>query len=461
MSSDPTFNFKLRSGTTIAGRYELSRLLGRGGMGEVWAAKHVALEANHAIKFMEPSLLAEHDAETVVDRFEDEAKATSAISRLSRHVVAVSDYGKHDGIPYLVMEHLEGESLEALMVREKVFAPSRVVAILEQVCRGVTQAHKANLIHRDLKPGNVFVCKDETGELLVKVLDFGLVRSVAEGNKRLTQRGIAVGTPNYMSPEQARAHHHMDQQCDIWSMAVLAYEMLTGKSPWVGETMQDVLVAVCRSEFLPPSQVKPDLGAFFDDLFERAFQRKAENRFPSAEAFIAALRESALRFERRPVTVDVDHPPDSAYTSSDSLTVPKRGGWKLPALAVFALLLTGGIGITLKLLTRDEEPRHAAAATLSATTAPTARATIPAPEPQGTAQTASSAPAASASATAKAVIPSSAAGSGRSTTGPAPVMTTAPVPDKPAPAPPATAEPPHVAPPPTPTRGPVDQSKIL
>lgn len=354
MSSNPNpnFNFKLRAGTTIAGRYELGGLIGRGGMGEVWAAKHLALEAKHAIKFMEPSLLSEHDADTILDRFEEEARATSAISRLSRHVVSVSDYGKHEGIPYLVMEHLEGESLEAHMVRAKTLAPERVLEILEQICLGVTQAHKVNLIHRDLKPGNVFICKDERGGLLVKVLDFGLVRSTTEGDKRLTRRGIAVGTPNYMSPEQARAHPSMDAQCDLWSMAVLAYEMLTGKSPWVGDTMQDVLVAVCRSEFSNVSAVKPELGTRFDAFFERAFQRKAVNRFPSGEALVDAFREAARSKEpapsvQIPVLAHVDPvvtrstPPestDSSINSSDSvaLAVPKK---KKPLIALGALLV--------------------------------------------------------------------------------------------------------------------------
>ena len=455
MASNPSFNFKLRSGITVAGRYELGRLLGRGGMGEVWAATHVALDAKHAIKFMEPSLLAEHDADTVLDRFEEEARATSAISRLSRHVVSVSDYGKHDGIPYLVMEHLDGESLEAHMVREKCFPPARVAQILEQICLGVAQAHKAKLIHRDLKPANVFICKDEVGGLLVKVLDFGLVRSTSQGDKRLTKRGIAVGTPNYMSPEQARAHPNMDEQCDYWSMAVLAYEMLTSKSPWVGETMQDVLVAVCRSEFLPVSEVKPELGKHFDAFFARAFQRKAENRFPTGDALTAAFRNSVAAAAEAPVPIAVASSPPPVFTSTDSLlAVPKRSNKKLAFIAILALALISGIALTLHFRKGDEGPMRN-----GAVSAGPLSTQVSVPPPDSIAPPTPSV-ASSASASSRANIPPVANGGKPMPT--TPVVAAPSVPEKPV-SPPPVVDPPRVPPTPTPavTRGPVDQSKIL
>ena len=161
----------LESGTLIAERYKLTCRIGKGGMGEVWSARHVHLGVTHAIKFIAVTLLAAGEVERTLARFEGEARATSALSRASRHIVFVSDYGVHDGIPYLVMEHLEGEPLDALLTREQRLSPQRTLDILEQICRALTQAHKANLIHRDLKPANIFIGKDETGELLVKVLD--------------------------------------------------------------------------------------------------------------------------------------------------------------------------------------------------------------------------------------------------------------------------------------------------
>ena len=277
-------------GAIVAGRYRLERLLGRGGMGEVWVARHASLDTPYAIKFLDRSLLDDDDRETILKRFSDEAKASSTLSKQSRHIVSVHDYGEQGGIPFLVMELLVGESLDQRIETRGPMTPEETLAVLTQVARALGVAHKAKLIHRDLKPGNVFLCKDEDGELLVKVLDFGLVRSMQQGDKNITQKGIAVGTPTYMSPEQARALPTMDHQCDVWSMAVLSYAMLTGKTPWPGETMQDVLVNVCRSEYVPLSVAKPELGDAFDPFYARAFQRKAEHRYVDAEQMVDAFR---------------------------------------------------------------------------------------------------------------------------------------------------------------------------
>ncbi len=277
-------------GAIVAGRYRLERLLGRGGMGEVWSARHASLDTPYAIKFLDRSLLHDDDRDTILKRFSDEAKASSTLSKQSRHIVSVHDYGEHGGVPFLVMELLVGESVDQRLETRGPMTPEDALAVLTQVSRALGVAHKAKLIHRDLKPGNVFLCKDEDGELLVKVLDFGLVRSIQQGDKNITQKGIAVGTPTYMSPEQARALPTMDHQCDVWSMAVLSYAMLTGKTPWPGETMQDVLVNVCRSEYVPLSVAKPELGAPFDPFYARAFQRKAEHRYVDAEQMVDAFR---------------------------------------------------------------------------------------------------------------------------------------------------------------------------
>lgn len=284
--------FEIDVGAIVAGRYRLERLLGRGGMGEVWVAHHSTLDTPYAIKFLDRSLLDDIDRDTILKRFLDEAKASSQLSKQSRHIVSVHDYGEQGGVPYIVMEMLDGMSLDH-RVESGPMTPAEALAILDQVCRALTQAHKAKLIHRDLKPGNVFLCRDEEGKLLVKVLDFGLVRSMQPGDKNVTQKGIAVGTPTYMSPEQARASANMDHQCDVWSMAVLSYAMLAGKTPWPGETMQEVLVNVCRSEYIPMSVAKPELGTMFDPFYEKAFQRQVKDRFRDAEDLVRAFRSAA------------------------------------------------------------------------------------------------------------------------------------------------------------------------
>lgn len=346
-STRPQETFEIDVGATVAGRYRLERLLGRGGMGEVWVAHHSTLDTPYAIKFLDRSLLDDIDRDTILKRFLDEAKAASQLSKQSRHIVSVHDYGEQGGVPYIVMEMLDGVSLDQ-RVEQGPTGLGEAVAILEQVCRALTQAHKAKLIHRDLKPGNVFLCRDEEGKLLVKVLDFGLVRSIQPGDKNVTQKGIAVGTPTYMSPEQARAAANMDHQCDVWSMAVLSYAMIAGKTPWPGDTMQEVLINVCRSEYIPMSVAKPEIGTAFDDFYKKAFQRQARDRFPDAEALVRAFRIAVAAAEgtEAPASgVLVPLPSEQPTKEMTASAIPgvgeSRGRGRVVAGAALLVLLVG------------------------------------------------------------------------------------------------------------------------
>jgi len=345
-STRPQERFEIDVGAVVAGRYRLERLLGRGGMGEVWVAHHSTLDTPYAIKFLDRSLLDDVDRDTILKRFLDEAKAASQLSKQSRHIVSVHDYGEQGGVPYIVMEMLDGMPLDH-RVEAGPMPPAEALAILEQVCRALTQAHKAKLIHRDLKPGNVFLCRDEEGKLLVKVLDFGLVRSMQPGDKNVTQKGIAVGTPTYMSPEQARAAANMDHQCDVWSMAVLSYAMLAGKTPWPGDTMQEVLINVCRSEYIPMSVAKPELGARLDAFYERAFQRQAKDRYRDAEDLVRAFRAAAIAEAEAPasgvapVAIREVVPTKDVSISGIPGVAESRGRGRMAALAVLVVLLFG------------------------------------------------------------------------------------------------------------------------
>lgn len=341
--------FVAAPGTVVAGRYRLEKLLGKGGMGEVWLAKHTELDTPFAVKFLEKSLLQDDDRETTLQRFRDEAKITSSLAKRTRHIVAVTDYGDIAGLPFLVMEVLEGRSLEDV-VTTKALAPEDALVLLRQVARGLAPAHEAGLIHRDLKPANIFLCKDEDGAPLAKVLDFGLVRPVVSYDRKATQKGIAVGTPSYMSPEQARASADIDHRADVWSLGVVAYAMLTGKEPWPGDTAQEVLVNVCRSEYVPASTVSPTLGTRFDPLFERAFRRHADDRFQSAEAFVEAFGRAC---SESPADVPGSRSGDDAPAGETARLVaalpgtsrsrgPMLGGLVLAALLLTAFVATFG-----------------------------------------------------------------------------------------------------------------------
>jgi serine/threonine-protein kinase len=221
-------------------------------------------------------------------------------------VVQVHDYGVEDGTPYLVMELLEGEDLGARLKRLGRLPLPDAAALALQVAQALRSAHEAGIIHRDLKPANIFL-ERHPGEEVVKVLDFGLAK--APKSRTLgdaTKTGTLLGTPHYMSPEQARGMKELDHRTDLWSLAVILFRVITGRLPFLGDEIAAVLVAICADPIPVPSQVAPDLGPEVDRFFERALAREPGQRFQSAqelaEAFAAvaagpgARRSSAASF---------------------------------------------------------------------------------------------------------------------------------------------------------------------
>jgi serine/threonine-protein kinase len=270
-------------GARIAGKYELVRLLGKGAMGEVWLAKHESLGGDFAIKLVRPS--DDIEDETAAGRFQLEAQVSAKLSRKTRHIVSVSDHGEEDGIAYIVMEVLEGESLEARLLRAGSLGTAEVIAIVMQITRALTIAHAEGIFHRDLKPANVFLTKDEDGRLLVKLLDFGIARTVKPMRTRspfATAKDMVLGTPSYMSPEQARGLDTLDYRCDLWALCVCAYEALAGTIPWEGESVEDIFLSICTFRFVPVHARRPELPAQLGAIFARAFAAKLEDRFAQA-----------------------------------------------------------------------------------------------------------------------------------------------------------------------------------
>ncbi len=296
-------------GHVIAGKYELVRLLGRGAMGEVWLTTHRSLGGEFAIKLMERTAEADADAEST-GRFQLEAQIAAKLSRKTRHIVSVSDHGEEDGVAYLVMELLEGESLEKRIARGPL--PLEDVAlIVAQIARALSLAHDEGIFHRDLKPANVWLGEDEDGRLLVKLLDFGIARSLKPFRARTpfsTNKDAVLGTPSYMSPEQARGLEPLDSRCDLWALAVVTYEALTGQLPFDGETVEDIFLSICTFRRTPIQTWLPDLPPSYDGFFERAFAREIGARFQGAN-------DLALTFEQ----LLVDSPEESAKPLSSSV----------------------------------------------------------------------------------------------------------------------------------------------
>ena len=283
----------LVAGTIVANKYELVRKIGTGAMGEVWAARHKSLDEEVAIKLVMRGVDHE-DGTSAESRFLLEARVAAALSRKTRHIVAVTDHGEDGALGYLVMELLSGESLDQRLLRTGPLPLEKVAPMITQIARGLSIAHGEGVVHRDLKPSNVFVTIDEEGNAVAKVLDFGIAK--LRRNQRMathsTQRGFLLGTPAYMSPEQARGKQ-LDHRADVWALSVIAYHMLTGEFPFDGASGGDLLARLVRVEPVPILERCPNLPQIVGDFFARAFAKRIEDRFQSAIALAGAFEQLA------------------------------------------------------------------------------------------------------------------------------------------------------------------------
>jgi serine/threonine-protein kinase len=274
---------RVRAGTVLAGRYRLLKLLGEGSMGAVWRAEHLSLRAPVAVKVLDESI-AKHSV--ALARFMREAQAAAALSSL--HIVQIHDFGVEDDAPFIAMELLAGETLGERIAREGKLSPQETATWLTHVARGIGKAHQAGVIHRDLKPDNIFLVLEDEQEY-AKVLDFGVAKA-GEGvfAATLTSAGKLLGTPGYMSAEQAGGDP-VDFRTDIWSMAVIAFECLTGNLPFVGDNLPDLLFAIHDGPIPVPSRVaRVPMG--FDEWFQRGVARNRDQRFQSIKQAAAELR---------------------------------------------------------------------------------------------------------------------------------------------------------------------------
>lgn len=270
---------------------KLVRPLGEGGMGAVWVADHLALRTQVVVKFIASGLKSSKEAH---DRFSREAAAASQVK--SPHVVQTFDHGiTADGVPYIVMELLDGRDLGQYLDQEGKISPELVVEIVGQLGRALDRAHEKGIIHRDIKPGNIYLCDaGRDGDFFVKLLDFGIAKGVEMGGiaNRVdsgTKTGSMIGSPFYMSPEQILGSKDIDHRSDLWSVGVLAYEMLTGRKPFDAETMGGLAIRI-HSEPLPlPSVTNPELPPELDAWFAKACSRDVSLRFDNAKSLTEEL----------------------------------------------------------------------------------------------------------------------------------------------------------------------------
>lgn len=277
----------LQPGMIVGGKYRLVERIGEGGMGFVWRAEHAALGRPFAIKFVLSNQSAEAES-----RFFREAKIAAQIRH--RHVVAITDFGtSEEGAPYLVMELLDGESLLDRISRPPAISVPELVELAAGALSGLEAVHAAGIVHRDIKPGNVFLVH-EGDDVVAKILDFGTSR-VTEGAPTLvgaetiTMTGVVVGTPYYMSDEQVRGRKDVDGRSDLYSIGVILYEALTGRLPFEAESLHALMVAIATEEPVPIDQLRPDLPTGLAAVVTRAMARSREDRFQTARELRRAL----------------------------------------------------------------------------------------------------------------------------------------------------------------------------
>jgi serine/threonine-protein kinase len=266
--------------------------LGAGAMGEVFLAEHRFLKRPCAIKLIRPERAGDAN---LLSRFEREVQATARLSH--PNTVEIYDYGRtEDGTFYYVMEYLDGLSLDELVARHGRVPAARAIPILRQLCGALREAHGAGLIHRDIKPSNVILCRHGGQHDVVKLLDFGLVRSLdaaESGSRKLTSEGLILGTPDFMSPEQANGVRNLDGRSDLYSLGALAYFLLTGRPPFLGATVLETLMAHVQRTPDPPTRRFPDVPADLEAVVLRCLAKDLGQRFPDAASLGRALDHCA------------------------------------------------------------------------------------------------------------------------------------------------------------------------
>jgi serine/threonine protein kinase len=433
----------VQPGEVIAGKYRVERKLGAGAMGVVVSATHLKLEQRVAIKLMLDAPRARPD---LVARFVREGRASAKIK--GEHVARVLDVGELDGgTPYIVMEYLEGVDLAALLKREGAMEPSRAVGYVLEACEAVGEAHSLGIVHRDLKPANLFLATLPGGARLVKVLDFGVSKAggdLAASGLGLTSAEAMLGSPLYTSPEQLRSSRDADARSDLWSLGVILYELLAGRTPFRGDIITELLIDIMTNR--PPPIGRAGVPPELEAAVLRCLRRPPEERFADVAEFAAALapfgppgaeemaervacvlygaerprsvppRSAGSPRSARPVTTSAG-PTSRSIGATAHSGAPGPGpepGWRGPVtLVAFAGALVGLVAIATIALLRPAAPRATAIAPLDAPSARATNASPPAaPPPDPAAPTPAPDPTVQPASAPAAVAPASAIGAG-------------------------------------------------
>lgn len=358
------------AGQKISDNIQLVRLLGEGGMGSVWVADHLTLHTQVAVKFMSSALAKDHAAAT---RFTREATAAAQIK--SPHVVQIFDHGiTPEGIPYIVMELMEGQDLGKRIETLGALGVEETAKVIAQTCKALAKAHNNGIVHRDIKPDNIFLVSTED-DIFVKVLDFGIAKQTGgDTGFGMTSTGMMVGTPYYMSPEQLVNAKAVDHRSDLWSLAVVAYHCLTGAVPFDSETFAGLVITIDKGAFTPPSSIRGQVPTVVDAWFAKALSKEPTERFASAKEMADTFILAAGAHAARPM--DMDSVPDgvdgAAWLGAQHVAVKqptfagaaistheakrKSFGGLIAGIGVVALLAAIGIVLVVAKVGRKQAP---------------------------------------------------------------------------------------------------------
>ncbi|QQR90516.1 MAG: serine/threonine protein kinase [Myxococcales bacterium] len=336
-------------GKVLAGSYRVDAHVADGGIGRVYRGTHLRLGHTVAIKVLNAEY---RDTEDAQKRFEREARLAAELNH--PHIIKVFDFDRlDDGRYFIALEWLEGHCLREL-IEETLLPEQRTLELLEQIASAVDYAHERGVIHRDLKPDNVFVIQGAAGRDFVKVLDFGLAKNTESKHSLATQTGSVLGTPAYMAPEQAEGSKHIGPEADRYAFAAIALELFTGELPYEVDSPSRMLVAILTKEPRLPSELGYE-NRSLDHAFERALSRSVHRRFSSCIAFVAALREILSAASKYPSSTD----PKSVFGTAPtvSLHTPRLKSYRLGILLIVIAVSLLGVGIYAA--TRSQVPKAA------------------------------------------------------------------------------------------------------
>ena len=364
-------------GEMLAGKYRVERVLGRGGMGVVIAARNVELDQRVAIKCIHASLAKDGIA---VERFLREGRA--AVQLRSEHVAKVLDVGRlQDGVPFLVLEYLEGQDLGERLSERGALPAGDAARYLVEACEAVSEAHALGIVHRDLKPENLFLAVGLGGESNVKVLDFGVSKRTGRGLVALTQAATVVGSPMYMAPEQLRAARDLDARCDVWALGVTLRELLTGRMPFEADSVPELTLKIAHEPPRPIEDDRPGLPPELIAIVDRCLSKDREDRYADAGELATALQAylSVERVTRTTLKSGSSGPPSNGRASQHrpqavTLTSPDLVASRRPSRAWRAVALVAVVGSVLAVVGMRRVPPVASAPMVIAAREPIADA---------------------------------------------------------------------------------------